>query len=225
MSNPMSFHQFNDLLKYIVAHNSPSTAKHQWPSIKYVDPHFDMRNNSVFSVALRPFNGVEVIFHTQNECRDLPKSLYERIKDYLDTPIESKPAVVPVPLVTSHDTGPIWNLFLDDIRDVSYVKNDGRIYMLARNVSEAKQLILTQGVPAHISFDHDLGSNSSGEILPSGYDLAKWMIDRSFDSVEYNIPESFSWSVHSSNPVGKVNINGLLKSYMNFMYVDNENFQ
>lgn len=120
-----------------------------------------------------------------------------------------------------------WNLFIDDLRDPSYVK-DGRDYVLARTMDEAIAAILARNCfPTHIAFDHDLGwdtlenipgsflvaAPTEGKELPSGYDFAKWLIE--FDMCShYKFPENFTWSVHSSNPPGARNINGILASYM-----------
>jgi hypothetical protein len=124
-----------------------------------------------------------------------------------------------------------WNLFLDDIRDVDYV-NDGREYTLARSFHEAQKLILEhENLPAHIAFDHDLGWDTlqplegsfliaaplEGKELPSGYDFAKWLTELDMDKI-IDIPENFSWSIHSSNPVGSANINGILTSYLKQKY-------
>jgi hypothetical protein len=89
MSGPMSFQTFIDLLKYIANNNSPGKDVYPRPCIKYVDPVMDMRTNTVFAVTLRGF-GYEKVFHTQNECRDLPQSLAERIHEYLDSPLHSE---------------------------------------------------------------------------------------------------------------------------------------
>jgi hypothetical protein len=106
-----------------------------------------------------------------------------------------------------------WNLFLDDIRDPSYVKRDGRKYTLARSISEAKKLIKILGFPTHIAFDHDLGIDDSGHIVPSGYDFANWIVYGELDGL-HTIPDDFTWSTHSSNPPGSANISGILSSYM-----------
>ena len=87
MSAPMSFQEFGNLLKFIRDNNSPLTAKYPARSIKYIDPVFDMRTNSVFAVSFRSFGSEDKAFHTQNECRDLPQSLDERIREWLATPL------------------------------------------------------------------------------------------------------------------------------------------
>jgi hypothetical protein len=92
MVQPMSFQEFGNLLKYIANNNSPfrHTTPHT-PCIKYVDPHFDMRTNSCFSMTLRTMGAGEHVFHTQNECRDLPTSLYDRVMAFLTTQVSIQP--------------------------------------------------------------------------------------------------------------------------------------
>lgn len=81
----MSFQAFGDLLKYIQQNNSPLTVQPGYPSIKYIDPIFDMRTNTVFALTFRGFGFDDKPFHTQNECRDLPESLQERVMAFLTT--------------------------------------------------------------------------------------------------------------------------------------------
>lgn len=120
-----------------------------------------------------------------------------------------------------------YNLFLDDIRNPDYVK-DGRDYVLARSFDEATELVYRRGLPSHIAFDHDLGwdelePNENGLIIDlgqeakSGYDFAHWLVEGDLEG-HLDIPETFTWSIHSSNPVGAANINGLLTSYMRTKY-------
>ena len=120
-----------------------------------------------------------------------------------------------------------WNLFIDDIRLPSYVP-DGRVYELARSMQEALIIIEEHGCyPTHIAFDHDLGWDTlenilgsflvaapeEGNELPSGYDFAKWLVEFDMNGT-YEFPKNFTWSIHSSNPVGAANINGILTSYL-----------
>lgn len=116
-----------------------------------------------------------------------------------------------------------WNLFLDDIRDPSYINSD-KIFVIARSFDEAVSLILEHGCPSFISFDHDLGWDQlkpGDHVLitelpkdeKSGYDLVKWMIEADLDDT-IKIPENFSFSVHSANPVGAENIRNLLSNYI-----------
>ena len=86
MSNPMTRTELGDLLKHISAEHSPFGAR-GGRTVKYVDPHIDMRDFKCFSITLRGFS-YEQHFHTQNECRDLPESLYTRVMDWLDKKVE-----------------------------------------------------------------------------------------------------------------------------------------
>ena len=90
MSRPMNFKEFAEMVNFIQNHNSPFSGGHRWdgerairlPVVKYFDPVFDMRSNTVLSVTFRGF-GSERLFHCQNECRELPESLFERVMKYL----------------------------------------------------------------------------------------------------------------------------------------------
>jgi len=115
-----------------------------------------------------------------------------------------------------------WNLFIDDIRNPEYV-NDGRKYLVARSFDEAVMFCKNYGPPLHVAFDHDLGWDmlqpgpeglitDLGQEAKSGYDFAKWLVDGELDGL-HKLPNNFTWSVHSSNPAGALNINGYLTSY------------
>jgi len=90
MSKAMSFQEFGELLKFIKENNSPFKSPYPRPTVKYLDPVFDMRSNTVFAITLRGFGNADAVFHTQNECRDLPQSLDERVREYLNTPLHSE---------------------------------------------------------------------------------------------------------------------------------------
>ena len=101
-----------------------------------------------------------------------------------------------------------WNLFIDDERH----PKTNTPFIIARSVSDAQKLIMEKGCPVFISFDNDLG-NEQGVPLPTGYDLANWLVNQELDG-NLKIPEDFTFHVHSANPIGKQNIEGLLKSYL-----------
>jgi len=74
-------------------------------------------------------------------------------------------------------------------------------------MAEAQNVISDLGWPEWISFDHDLGDN-----VPTGYDLAHWLVEQDLDlSI---MPAQFAYQVHSANPVGAANIQGLLDGYL-----------
>lgn len=76
MSRAMTFREFNDLLILIAKNHSMLTGTSGF-RVKYIYPSIDMRTNSVFAVRLS--SGFQELFlHTQNECRDMPETLFER---------------------------------------------------------------------------------------------------------------------------------------------------
>lgn len=97
-----------------------------------------------------------------------------------------------------------WKMFIDDERFP--VSQD---FIVVRTVDEAISKIKENGCPEFISFDHDLGNN-----IPTGYDLAKWLIEEDLNLNGDFLPTNFSFYVHSQNPIGKENIIGLLEKYL-----------
>ena len=93
-------------------------------------------------------------------------------------------------------------MFLDDIRD-PIIENG---WIIVRSFDEAVAVVLEHGYPKYVSFDHDLGEGKSG------FDFAKWLVEHDLDTD--SMPDNFSFYVHSSNPVGKQNIEGLLRPYI-----------
>ena len=127
-------------------------------------------------------------------------------------------------------------LFLDDIRVpvdcpkahyMSYRKIDLTIYHeewnIVRSHGQFVKWIEENGLPDLISFDHDLGDDTNLKgVLPidewfdidnnreyTGMDSAKWLVGYCIDN-ELPLPE---FAVHSANPAGYENINGLLISF------------
>jgi hypothetical protein len=99
-----------------------------------------------------------------------------------------------------------WRLFLDDEREAA----SGTDYVIVRSVERARELVAELGLPSCISFDHDLGDN-----VPTGFDFAKWLVTRDLDGF-IDLTKNFEFYVHSQNPIGKSNIEGLLNAYINF---------
>lgn len=104
----------------------------------------------------------------------------------------------------------LWKLYLDDIR----IPEDST-YTISRTMEDAQTLILSYGVPSFISFDHDLGMDRDGNLLATGYDFAKWLVEMDMDGI-IKIPKDFSFTVHSANPVGAKNIQEYLKNYLTY---------
>jgi hypothetical protein len=104
-------------------------------------------------------------------------------------------------------------LYLDDIRNPS-AKCFGKDWDIARNIEEAKQIILTKGAADMLcmSLDHDLGS-VNGVLLPTGFDFAKWLVEADLNGT-ISLPLDLCIDCHSANPQGVKNILGLLRPYI-----------
>jgi hypothetical protein len=89
-------------------------------------------------------------------------------------------------------------LFIDDVRPLP-----SNFDILVKDVWVAKDLILGCDVH-HISFDHDLGSNTE-----TGYVLAKWIEEQAY----YGEIQRITYEIHSANTVGYANImNAMIKA-------------
>lgn len=133
---------------------------------------------------------------------------------------------------------PSYKLFLDDYRSptdcLSYMHRrigaQNLIYkedwVIVRNYKQFVSWILHHGLPSLISYDHDLaeghyhrnmqegviiydGGTFENDNNKTGYHAAKWLVDYC-QRYNYKLPD---WIVHSMNPVGSDNIEGLLKNY------------
>jgi len=116
-------------------------------------------------------------------------------------------------------------LFLDDERmprDVTWLLIGGVGYWgadwhIVRSLHEAIEWVRNNGFPNVISFDHDLGGEHyRGNYTDgnTGYDFAKWLIAHDLDTGA--MPADFSFTVHSLNPIGVINIQTILDNYMKF---------
>lgn len=113
-------------------------------------------------------------------------------------------------------------LFLDDIRypieAYQYTKQDVFLrndWHIVRKYEQFVNWILEKGLPEMISFDHDLADEYYLKLDPqkcvekTGYDCAKWLIEYCMDN-NIDLPKFYC---HSMNPVGKENIESLLKNF------------
>lgn len=120
----------------------------------------------------------------------------------------------------------MWKMFIDDERvpsgselnnfrqKIAAVATDIELdeqFVVVRSVAEAQEKIQTLGAPVFISFDHDLGDK-----VPSGFDLAKWLVDQDLDNNGQFLPDDFDFFVHSANPPGRKNIEGLMMPYLEY---------
>lgn len=93
----------------------------------------------------------------------------------------------------------MYKLFIDDER---FPPTDD--FFVTRSYVETVELIKSYGLPSFISFDHDLGNEKTG------FDIAKWIVNFCLDN---DIQPTFSYYVHSQNPIGKNNIEGIINAF------------
>lgn len=96
-------------------------------------------------------------------------------------------------------------LYIDDIRNPK-TDND---WVIVRTSQEAIDYVKENGMPQHCSFDHDLGGDDTSMVF------VKWLINEDIEKGNI-IPKNFNYWVHSANPIGKGNIDGMLRSYLKF---------
>jgi len=84
MSRPMNLQELDLVLKRIERQFAPGRQGRGVRSIKYVTPSLDMRTGQCFAILFRGYGWQEAL-HCQNECRDLPQSLFERCVALLDS--------------------------------------------------------------------------------------------------------------------------------------------
>jgi len=129
-----------------------------------------------------------------------------------------------------------YNLLLDDVRkpiDVWNITHNliylQKEWMIVKSFKEFRDMILNKiELPEIISFDHDLADEHYRPSMydkdkhynkyytdgtfkeKTGYDCAQWLVDYCLDN-NVDLPICF---VHSMNPVGKENIEILLKNFI-----------
>ena len=110
-----------------------------------------------------------------------------------------------------------YKLFLDDLRTVQmvYPNLSTSEFIVVRSFSEFVRIIKQQGLPEFISFDNDLGVDEEGQLLPEGYDAAKWLVYESGMDLS-----ELRFKVHSANPVAKELIESLLNNYIRFLKME-----
>lgn len=121
-------------------------------------------------------------------------------------------------------------VWLDDLRDPFYgtwIKEYSPIgenceIVWLKSFSEFTNYIENKGMPDAICFDHDLGDEIMGfpEDEMTGYDCAKWLVDKCLDE-NIDIP---LYNIQSSNPAGADNIKALLNNYHKFYEANKEKF-
>lgn len=107
-----------------------------------------------------------------------------------------------------------YKLFIDDERWPP-IQHDPRYpgeWHIARSSIAAMDTIEMMGIPAFISFDHDLGGEDTS------MQFIWWFIEYCMDLRERGGTFIFpAFDVHSQNPVGAANIRALMNSFTNFL--------
>lgn len=97
-----------------------------------------------------------------------------------------------------------WRLFLDDER----WPKEPLDWTIARSSFDAiKECEDRKSLPQEIAFDHDLGGDDTA------MRFIYWMIGTLLDK-KFTFPEGFTYSVHSQNPIGVQNIEGLMNNLL-----------
>lgn len=97
-------------------------------------------------------------------------------------------------------------IFLDDEREPAFIGLQVKDCIVCRTAEEAIALLKTNAVLG-ISFDHDLGTETTG------YTVAVWIEEACANDELTCFPK---WSIHSANPVGRRNIEAAMESAQRF---------
>lgn len=95
-------------------------------------------------------------------------------------------------------------LFIDDERFP--ITDD---WYIVRSSEEAIAWVSQHGMPNEISFDHDLGGEDTSRVF------VLWLLDNLAFGNTY-IPEDFTFSVHSQNPIGAEWIKGTMDNILRY---------
>lgn len=91
-----------------------------------------------------------------------------------------------------------WKLFIDDER--LPLTPD---WMIAKSSYEAQRFVEMWGVPFDMALDHDLSGQDTSVVF------IHWLMQYMEDN-DITLPDDFTYSIHSQNPVGRDNINGYM---------------
>lgn len=109
------------------------------------------------------------------------------------------------PLSLTPDLRVAYTLFIDDEREPP---QNAALHktLVVRSSLDAIHAVMTYGVPSFISYDHDLGGDDTSTRF------INWLIEAYLSGVIRVFPTDYY--VHSQNPVGKQNIEGLLQAFI-----------
>ena len=96
-------------------------------------------------------------------------------------------------------------MFLDDERFPPNHGTEWEIdWVIVRSSNDAIQYVQSHGLPAFISFDHDLGGDDTSR------KFIIWMVDWMLDNQISFKDRDFDFYVHSQNPIGAEWIRGTM---------------
>ncbi|MFK7678738.1 cyclic-phosphate processing receiver domain-containing protein [Bacillus sp. Wb] len=99
------------------------------------------------------------------------------------------------------------NLYVDDLRDCP----EG--FTIARTYEEAIKYLTDYDVEI-LSLDHDLGEDENKQLLPTGYDLVKYICEHGLRADRIYL--------HTDNPVGRGNMFETLKGAQRRGFIDDD---
>lgn len=99
------------------------------------------------------------------------------------------------------------DVYLDDLRDCP------QGFVIARNYQDAINLLANNNVNI-LSLDHDLGEDEQGKLLPTGYDLVKYMCENGLRANKIYL--------HTDNGVGRDNMFHTLKGAQRRGFIDSD---
>lgn len=99
------------------------------------------------------------------------------------------------------------NVYVDDLRDCPIG------FVMAKTYQEAIYLLENHEVDI-LSLDHDLGEDLQGNLLPTGYDLVKYICEKGLRANKIYI--------HTDNPVGRENMYQTLHGAKRRGFIDSD---
>lgn len=111
-----------------------------------------------------------------------------------------------------------------NVADVKWMQYPLVHWVVVRNYQEFVDVVIKDGIPQRVSFDHDLADQHYAEYFKSvstgkfnydnisektGYHACKWLIGYCLEK-KIPFPEYY---IHTMNPIGYANIQSLIDSY------------
>jgi len=125
-----------------------------------------------------------------------------------ETYIYTGSAWVPMP-----PAAPAWRLFLDDKRIPADVGIYDTSYTMATSTAEAQEFVELDGLPTHMSLDHDLGGDDTA------FKFMWWLINGHLDE-RWDLINIQQIQVHSANPEGAKKLIALWTNFCRVHCID-----